>query len=93
MLCKLYLEHYDIGGPEESTLEPVTFSDLDDYIYSFEFVRVMSPSEYDLFAEGDWFEDSPYWEEFVEDLKKCTSIIVYGESGGTSYDSIVQFIF
>ena len=93
MLCKLWIQHFETGREGNSYLEPITFSDLDDLINGLDYVKVMKPNELDMFAEEDWFGDSPYWEEYMEDVKKCTSLITYGEYGGFKFNTITQFNF
>lgn len=51
MLCKLWLEHFDIGGGQY--LKPASFVTLDNYIDEFDFVKTMSPKEFDLFGDED----------------------------------------
>lgn len=92
-LCRLFLEHYDIGGPEYQTLDEVDFTTLDDYISNFDSVQVETPEDFkEISLSEDNFGHCPAYADFVEALENSKQVIIYGESGGTSFDAIVQFI-
>lgn len=93
-LCKLWLQHWDTNSGR-STLKPCSFSTLANYINKFDFVKTFSLTEYNSYLndEEDAFGNSPYFEEYLDDFRDSSSVVVYGEDGGTSFDSIVQFNF
>ncbi len=88
MKCNIYIQHFDQYGC--STMKHGTFSDIDNLIDTFDFVQVMSPKNFDLYAEEDWFGKTPIWNQFLKDFKNCDSIVVYGNDGGFSFNSVVQ---
>ena len=88
MHCNIYIQHFEQN--DYSTMEHGTFSDIDDLIDTFDFVKVMSPKNFDLYAEEDWFGKTPVWNQFLKDFKNCDSIVIYGSDGGFVFDTIIQ---